>query len=210
MSAVGFLAATPVFTTRQFALACEKRIDSASRLLAGYERSGSIVRVTRGVWAQPGHPQFTPYGLVPLLLDGERGCVSFLTALHLHGVVSQIPDAIQIATTGHARTLATPVATFQFLQLKPQMMQMGIELHPGLTPFPLASAEKALLDTLYVATRRGRRFARLPELELDLLRPRLFRCMLVELVTAPAPYQAICRRLEALAPALLPRPGSTR
>ena len=33
-------------------------------------------------------------------------------------------------------------------------------------PFLLASPEKALLDTYYLATRKGRRFVRLPELDL--------------------------------------------
>lgn len=33
----------------------------------------------------------------------------------------------------------------------------------------MASGEKALLDTFYISTRRGRRFASLPELDLSVL-----------------------------------------
>ena len=46
------------------------------------------------------HPYFHPLSCVPYLLGKEQGYVSFLTALHLHCVISQIPKTIQIATTG--------------------------------------------------------------------------------------------------------------
>jgi len=51
------------------------------------------------------------------LMGKEQGYVSFLIALHLHGLVSQIPKTIQIATTGHARTLGSPIGRYEFLQI---------------------------------------------------------------------------------------------
>jgi len=203
LSASLFLTRSPIFTTREFALLCGRRPDAASRSLTRLANAGSIVRVTRGVWAQPAHPYFNPLAAVSHLLGGERGYVSFLTAMHLHGMLSQIPSAIQIATTGHTRGLRSPIGHYQFIQLKPAMMTDGIELQPGNATFPIATPEKALLDTLYVATRRGRRFARLPELELDALRATEFKRMLDRLVTAPAAHSAICTRLAQLAPGLV-------
>ncbi|HEX5788680.1 MAG TPA: hypothetical protein VFY03_10900 [Woeseiaceae bacterium] len=129
--------------------------------------SGFLTRIVRGVWANVSHPHFHPLACVPKLLGNEQGYVSFLTALHLHGVISQIPATVQVATTGHARSLATPVATYEFLQLKPALMQQGVAWSDTRLPYLLASAEKALLDVYYQSTRRNRRFARLPELDFD-------------------------------------------
>jgi hypothetical protein len=98
-------------------------------------------------------------------LGKEQGYVSFLTALHLHGVISQIPKSIQIATTGRARSVNSPVGRYEFFQIKPELMTQGVGWSESQLPYLLASAEKALLDTLYLATRKNRRFAHLPELD---------------------------------------------
>lgn len=165
MNAVAFLLRHPVFPTRHYALLCDTRIDVASRQLARLARQGTLVRVTRGVWSQPVHPRFTPYAVAPLLLGNEQGYVSFLSALHLHGLIAQIPGTIQVATTGHSRSLATPFARYEFLRIQPPMMLEGIGASGTSPVYFVATAAKALLDTLYVATRKGRRFASLPEVE---------------------------------------------
>ena len=159
---------------------------------------GGLVKVTRGLWAQPEHPKFTPYGAVGFLLGNEQGCVSFISALRLHGVLGQMPGAIHIATTGHSRTLESPIGRFEFRQLRAQMMTGGVEMSETDPPYPIATAEKALVDTLYVATRRGRRFARLPELNLEAVDPSAVRTLLDSQVTARPIYQAISSRLESL------------
>jgi predicted transcriptional regulator of viral defense system len=196
IDATAFLARHPLFTTRQFALATGRRIDSASRTLSRLAGDQAIVQITRGIWAQPAHPHFQPLGAVPLLLMNEQGYVSFLTALHLHGVISQIPNSIQAATTGHGRTLDSPIGKFEFLQIKPAMMTAGIEMTHQRAPYPLATAEKALLDTFYIATRRGRRFSRLPELDLGDLNAERFQELMTAQVQDPAIRTAIWRRFE--------------
>ena len=167
MNGVGFLLRHAVFTTRYYAVLCDSRIDVASRQLARLASRGVLVRLTRGVWSQPEHPRFTPFAAVPWLLGNEQGYVSFLSAMHLHGLIAQIPGSVQVATTGHARCLATPVAHYEFLQIQPSMMVEGMGASATEPPYNVATAAKSLLDTLYIATRRGRRFASLPELDLD-------------------------------------------
>jgi predicted transcriptional regulator of viral defense system len=157
-----------VFTTREYAVAADVGIDAASRQLGRLKRDNkSLQQLTRGVWANAAHPHFSPYACVAKLLGNEQGYVSFLTALHLHGLLSQIPATIQVATTGHSRSLRTPVGVFEFFQLKPTLCRDGIEWRDAAVAYLLATAEKALLDTLYISTRKSRRFARLPELDLD-------------------------------------------
>ncbi|HEY3487840.1 MAG TPA: hypothetical protein VGL10_07215, partial [Gammaproteobacteria bacterium] len=90
------------------------------------------------------------------------------------------------------------VGTFEFLQLKPQLMQQGTEWSETRLPYRMATAEKALIDTFYIATRKRRRFAALPELEFEgtSFRKKKFQRLLNQLeITAPI-RTAIERRFE--------------
>ena len=199
MDPIAFLAQHAMFTTRSFAFAAGQRLDSASRWLGGLSRRKALTRVTRGVWAQPGHPAFTPYAATGLLLGNEHGYVSFISALHRHGLLSQIPGAIHVATTGHGRTLDSPIGRFEFLQLRPSMMAQGIDMSETEPPYAIATAEKALLDTFYIATRRGNRYQRLPELDLADFDDRVFTELLHRQVIAEPIRSAIATRLAGLA-----------
>jgi len=165
-SSLSLAARGPVFTTREYAAAGDLALASASKRLATMARQGHVERLTRGVWIVPDHPHFSLYGCVPHILGSELGYVSFLSALQLHGMLSQIPKAIQVATTGAPRTLVTRRGRFELFQLHPRMIREGVEWRDAPSPFRLASPEKALLDTFYLSTRKGRRFRALPEIEL--------------------------------------------
>jgi predicted transcriptional regulator of viral defense system len=167
-----------VFTTREFARRAEIEVASASRHLASAARRGAIVRLTRGLWANASHPYFHPLACVPKLLGNEQGYVSFLSALHLRGAIDQIPRAVQIATTGHARKLSTAVGTYEFFRLAPSMMRDGIEWSDTRVPYRVATTEKALLDAFYISIRRGRRFRSLPEIDWSRISRRRFSTLL--------------------------------
>ncbi len=198
MSEVTFLQSHPIFTTRQFATHCGRPVTSASHSLTRKAKAGTVIRLTRGVWAQPGHPNFTPSSATLYLLGNEQGYISFLTAMHRHGLLSQIPGSIQIATTGHTRRLATEYGRYEFLHLKPSMMRDGIVFSDTEPAYPIACAEKALLDTLYVSTRKGRRFSSLPELELEAICPERFYLLLNSQVNAKSIAEAIRKRVAGL------------
>jgi len=156
-----------VFTTRDYANYANLSVSAASKKLTRLKNNKLLTHITKGVWANTSNPYFHPISCVPCLLGKERGYVSFLTALHLHGLLSQIPKTIQIATTDHNRTLDSTVAHYEFIQVKPELMQQGITWTETPLPYSLATAEKALIDVLYIATRKNRRFVRLPELTLN-------------------------------------------
>jgi len=155
-----------IFTTREFANQGGMSISAAAKRLARLSEKSLLTRVTKGVWANTSHPYFHPLSCVPYLLGKEQGYVSFLTALHLHNVISQIPKAIQIATTGRGRQLISPVGRFEFFQIKPELMTQGSDWSDSELPYLIATPEKALVDTFYLSTRKNRRFAQLPELDL--------------------------------------------
>jgi hypothetical protein len=189
----------PAFTTRDYAMLEGIGRSAASKRLATRERRGELQRLTRGVWVVSKHPALSRFGCVPLLLGKEDGYVSLLSALHLHGALSQIPATVQVATTGHSRRLETPLGRFEFFKFDPRMTQSGVEWKDAPMPFRLASPEKALLDVLYLATRRGRRFARLPELERpDDFRRREFLALVEDQVPLVAIRTAVFERFKAL------------
>lgn len=198
MDATAFLLRHAVFSTRMFASLTERGTDSASRTLGRLAGRDQLARVTRGVWAQPGHPAFSPYALVGFLLGNEQGHVSFVSALHRHGVISQVPGAIHVATTGHSRVVDSAVGRFEFFQLRPQMMLTGVDVSDTDPFYAIATPEKALLDTLYVAV-WGHRFRRLPELDLGLIDGSQVRHLLERQVTALPLKKAIVSRLDELA-----------
>jgi len=179
-----------IFTTREYANYNGISMPAASRRLSRMFGKELLTRVTKGIWANASHPHFHPLACVPYLLGKEQGYVSFLTALHLHGLISQIPKTTQIATTGRGRTLESPVGRYEFFQIKPELMKQGAKWSETHLPYLVATAEKALIDTLYLSTRKNRRFARLPEVEFTgtTFRKREFERLLKEL---PIPVRVL-------------------
>lgn len=150
--------------TEQGVFARAEVADAAERLmsLTWEDYEGQVVEFLDNT----NHPHFHPSACVPYLLGKEQGYVSFLTALHLHGVISQIPQTVQVATTGRGRRLESTIGLFEMLRIKPEFMREGIEWSDTHQPYLIAVAEKALLDVLYLSTRKNRRFATLPGLDL--------------------------------------------
>jgi predicted transcriptional regulator of viral defense system len=164
MTSEEFILEKPVFTTRDYAQSLDMRIDSGSRKLASLLRDGLLKRFGKGIWFNPKHDKFTPLSFVPYLLAAEQGYVSFLSALSYHGVISQIPQKVFIATTGHARRISFENYHFDLIQIKPEYMMYGVEWKET---FALATPEKSLLDCIYLSSRKGRRFYHLPELDVS-------------------------------------------
>ncbi|MEM8816304.1 MAG: hypothetical protein AAGE85_10775 [Pseudomonadota bacterium] len=191
-----------IFTTREFANEEGVSISAASRRLARLSLRSRLTRVTKGVWANTGHPYFHRLSCVPYLLGKEQGYVSFLTALRLHGMLPQIPKGIQIATTGRGRVLDSPVGRFEFFQLKPELMRQGADWSESRLPYLIADPEKALIDTLYLSARKNGRFARLPELDLanSGFRRREYRCLVQQLPISARVLSVMNSRWHALQP----------
>jgi predicted transcriptional regulator of viral defense system len=155
----------PVFTTRDIAALRGGSLSATSQTLARMERQGLLVRASRGLWCVPTDPRFTPFSLVPYLAGSHRAYVSFFSALHLHDLIEQIPQVVYAATTGHTRRVETGLGAFSFHRLQPAFFG-GFDWHRGGRSFLIASPEKALVDCLYLSSRKGRHFGFFPELSL--------------------------------------------
>jgi len=160
------LPVSPAFTTAQAADAADVRPANASRDLGQMAERGLVTHVRRGLWAVPSHPEFSPYAVVPHLFDeDEAAYVSLLSALSLHGMIDQIPRTVHVVTRDTRHRLSTPIAQYEFHKIQSKLFG-GFRPYPRTGAFMLAQPEKALFDTLYFSTRKGRRFSRLPEVEL--------------------------------------------
>ncbi len=155
----------PVFTSREIATLGGTSLTAASHTLRRMEQRGLIKRAARGLWCVPSDPRFTPFALVTFLAGRHQAYVSFLSAVHLHGMIEQIPQIIYAATTGPTRVKKTPVGTYSFHRIHPNFFT-GFDWYRDRRDFLIASPEKALVDSLYLSSRRGKRFRSFPELDL--------------------------------------------
>lgn len=155
----------PIFTTSEIARLARTAQSVTTRVLASMASRGEVRRVVRGLWCQPQDPRFSAYALVHYLAGANRSYVSFLSALHLHGMIEQIPQLIYAATTGHTKIRRTPVGTFSFHRITPTFFA-GFDWYREGREFLIATPEKALVDSLYLSSRKSRQFGYFPELEI--------------------------------------------
>ena len=162
------LPVSSAFTTREVAESANVAVSNASRDLASLEERGWVTKVKRGLWVMSGHPDLSPYNVVPYLFEGdeEEGYVSVLSALHLHGMIQQIPRVIHVVSKKQRPKLRTPIATYEFHQIHEKLFG-GHKPYGTRGRFLIATPEKAVFDALYLSVpHHQNRFASLPELEL--------------------------------------------
>lgn len=154
----------PVFTTAEVAELGDMDLSYVSRSLSKLAEDEQVTRVRRGLWAVSGHPDFSPFAVVPYLFEEEdAGYVSFFTALNQHGMIEQIPQLIEVATRINKKSLETPFGTYEFHKLQEALFG-GWKPADQQWSYLLATPEKAIFDSIYISARKGRQFARFPEL----------------------------------------------
>jgi hypothetical protein len=90
--------------------------------------------------------------------------VSFISALHLHGIVGQIPQVITLASPTHSKTIVTSLGTFSVHRIAPAFFA-GFGWYKDSGIFLIAEPEKALVDSLYLSARKKRQYGHFPELD---------------------------------------------
>lgn len=160
-----------VFTTYEVAAMCGSSVATTSQCLGRLESRGIVKKIKQGLWGMVNDQRFSPFLIISFLNLHHRSYLSFLSALHAYGVISQIPQIITVASTAHSKKVKTPVGVFEIHQISPDFFD-GFDWHKG-NDYLLAMPEKALADCLYVATRKLKQYAYFPELELDKLNKKL-------------------------------------
>ncbi len=153
----------PVFTTAEARAISGRSPSAATQALNYLARQGLIYKIYRGVWTEAGMGRISPYTVIPFLFPRQRAYLSFVSALHLHGVIEQIPQVITLASMSHTKTLRTRIGTFNVHQLAPYFFT-GFDWYKGTGSFLIAEPEKALADCLYLSACRKKQFGYFPEL----------------------------------------------
>lgn len=154
----------PIFTTREAAACAGGSLSNTIQALNHLVKEGAAIKITRGIWGLDlGGARLGQYSVIPFLLPRNRAYVSFLSALHLHGIIEQIPQAVTLASTGHTKTIRTKLGVFYIHRIAPSFFK-GFQWYKGEGNFLIAEPEKALVDCLYLSTRKKRQFGHFPEL----------------------------------------------
>lgn len=153
-----------VFTTHEIAAYCAGTPSNTVQALNHLARKGIILKIARGVWGfEMGTERLSPHSIIPFLLPTHRAYLSFISALHLYGIIEQIPQAVTLASTSHTRTIRTKLGTFFIHKIAPSFFK-GFDWYKGTGSFLIAEPEKAFIDCLYISARKKRKFGYFPEL----------------------------------------------
>jgi predicted transcriptional regulator of viral defense system len=157
---------TPVVETADAAAALRQSTAAATKTLSRLAQVGLITSLRHGTWWVDG--PVDPRRLPPFLTAPLDSYLSLHTALHLRGLVEQVPEVFYAASLARTQRISTTAGVFSIHHLAPEVYGGYEELPNGVK---LATAEKALFDFAYLSAGRSRLFTALPELEL----PRGFR-----------------------------------
>lgn len=153
------------FTTGDLAAFSNKSISSVVQSLKRYEAAGLVTKVTRGIWADAGRKDLSQYSIIPILFSKQRVYVSFLSALHLHGIIEQIPQVVMIASIKHTSKIKTMLGPYEIHRISPSFFK-GFDWYKGESSFLIADPDKALVDCFYISAHKKNQFGRFPELDL--------------------------------------------
>ncbi len=151
-----------ILSTREFSMLANISSSFASQMLRRLAAKKKLTRLFQGLWADTQNPHFSPYQVVPFLTRPHLAAVSLLSALHLHGMIEQIPQVIYVVSTALTKKVKTPVGDYSIHQISPDFFE-GYEYYPA-KDFLMASPEKALVDCVYLSARKRNRFVTLPEI----------------------------------------------
>ncbi|MBF0478440.1 MAG: type IV toxin-antitoxin system AbiEi family antitoxin domain-containing protein [Candidatus Omnitrophica bacterium] len=153
----------PVFTTHELTAISGRSSSTVIQCLNRLTQQGLLIKLYRGVWADPGLHGVSPFDIIPYLFPRQRVYVSFITALHLHGIVEQIPQVITLVSLSHSRVIHARTGVYSVHQIAPVLFD-GFDWYKGEGSFLIAEPEKALIDSLYMSSRKKKQFGHFPEL----------------------------------------------
>jgi predicted transcriptional regulator of viral defense system len=147
-----------VLTTREAQAAWGVQQRTASRRLRSLHEAGLVSRIRQGLWSLD--PQIDPFKVASYLTAPLPAYVSLWSALYRHGMIEQIPRSISVISLDRTRQIPTALGLYEIHHLAPQLF-LGFSV--STEGDYLASAEKALFDTVYIRAAAGG-VAHFPEL----------------------------------------------
>lgn len=156
----------PLITTADAAACLRVSAINASNIMRRLAAAGRVRHILRNRWLVS--EEFDPLTVPEHLSSPWPSYISLHSALYHHGLISQMPVVTYAITLARTQRYETSLGVFSLHHINPEFF-FGFELL-GQSGVKMASAEKALVDYLYLSPGRSRLFRALPELEL----PRTF------------------------------------
>ena len=153
----------PIFTTYELAAISGRSLSGTVQTLNSLEKEGFIFKIYRGIWGEVGNERLSLNAVIPYLFPKHRAYVSFVSALHLYGIIEQIPQIVTLASTIHTKIVKTKIGTFSVHRIAPPFFG-GFDWYRGTGNFLIAEPEKALVDSLYLSACKKKQFGYFPEL----------------------------------------------
>lgn len=171
MSAIEQLAAlrklrVPAVTTSEASAVWGASISAASQSLRRLAAAGLLIGLRKGLWSLEERPD--PQALLEYVTAPYPSYLSLQSALHLHGMIEQIPTATYAVTLARSGSVKTKLGRYSLHHVAPELFGGFEFLESGIK---CATPEKALIDLFYLSSTATRLFSALPELEL----PKRFR-----------------------------------
>ena len=151
----------PLVTTRDAAVRLGRPESATSHLLRRLADAGVVRSVRRGLWAV--EPDVDPMQVVPWVTAPYPSYVSLWSALHAHGMLSQIPRETHAVSLGRAQRVDTSLGVLVVRHIAPEVFGGYETSADGIA---LATPAKAVFDLAYLSATHGRRFRHFPEVEL--------------------------------------------
>jgi predicted transcriptional regulator of viral defense system len=151
----------PAVDTADAAAALGQSSFAASKTLSRLAAAGLVTSIRHGSWWIGSNVE--PYRLPEFLTAPMPSYLSLQTALHLRGLVEQIPEVFYAVSLARTQRIVTSAGSFSIHHVVPEVFGGFEETSEGVK---LATAEKALFDLAYLSGGRSRLFTGTPELEL--------------------------------------------
>jgi len=142
----------PVITTAEATALWRMEPPGASKTLSRLAAANLVQNVRQGIWAI-GSDAPDSFEVAPVLTRPYPNYVSMYSALFKHGMIDQIPRTIDLMSLGRPMKLETSIGVFTVHHLQEESFDGFIgqsAIRSG-----LATAEKALVDTVTVLGVRG-------------------------------------------------------
>lgn len=141
----------PVFQSSLMLAGAVEPVD-LGRQLSRWAKSGKLIQLRRGLYAlaEP-HQKNPPHPFLVANRLKRASYISLQSALEHHGLIPEYVPSITSVTTGRPEALSTPLGLHIFKHIKKELFfgYQLMDLGSGQSAF-IASAEKALLDLLYL------------------------------------------------------------
>lgn len=144
------------FTSEMILPILNEEYSFPTQKLSRLVKNGEILRLKKGVYVIA--PEYRTRQINPIAVANllhQPSYVSFEYALSYHGMIPERVTTITSATLGRSKEYRTPIGNYSFTKIPPKAYPLGLDWKYDDKDggYMVATAEKALCDTIYVDKR---------------------------------------------------------